>query len=338
MGMEAKPILEVENLTTYFSVFDGFEKKTVKAVDGVSLSVTSGDTVAIIGESGCGKSTLALSILRVLPETATILNGKIVFDGEDLLQKNRGEMSKIRAEKIAMILQDPMMSLNPVFTIGNQVGETLYYHQGLRNRLLKDRIKELLLDVKIPEPESRMKQYPHEMSGGMRQRIVGAIALSCNPKLIMADEPTTNLDVTIQLQYLNLLRDLQEKTGVTLLFITHDLGIVAEMCKRVIVMYSGKVVERAPVTNIYDDPAHPYTKALLDAAFGLQDLSKRSPIKGEPPDLSNLPPGCHYHPRCERQLGICSQEEPPEIALSPDRTVKCWLFDPAHRKSDRMKH
>ena len=337
MGMQAKPILEVDNLTTYFSVFDGFEKKTVKAVDGVSLAVTAGDTVAIIGESGCGKSTLALSILRVLPETATILSGKIAFDGEDLLQKNRSQMSKIRAEKIAMILQDPMMSLNPVFTIGNQIGETLYYHLGLRNRKLKDRIKELLLDVKIPEPERRMKQYPHEMSGGMRQRIVGAIALSCNPKLIMADEPTTNLDVTIQLQYLNLLKDLQKKTGVTLLFITHDLGIVAEMCKRVIVMYAGKVVERAPVMNIYDDPAHPYTKALLDAAFGLQDLSKRSPIRGEPPDLSNLPPGCHYHPRCDQRLEVCSQKEPPEITLSKDRSAKCWLFDAVHCKSDQVK-
>lgn len=324
--MEAKHILEVHDLTTYFSVFNGFEKKTVKAVDRVSFSVKTGDTVAIIGESGCGKSTLALSILRVLPETAMGLGGRIIFEGEDLLQKNRSEMSRIRGKKIAMILQDPMMSLNPVFTIGNQIGETLRYHQGLRKQALKERVNELLLDVRIPEPERRMKQYPHEMSGGMRQRIVGAIALSCSPKLIMADEPTTNLDVTIQLQYLNLLKDLQKKTGVTLVFITHDLGIVAEMCHRVIVMYAGKIVERAPVINIYDDPAHPYTVALLNAAFGLQDLSEKKAIQGEPPDLSDLPSGCHFHPRCERKQKICSVEEPPEKTLGKERTVKCWLY------------
>jgi peptide/nickel transport system ATP-binding protein len=235
-------------------------------------------------------------------------------------------MSKVRGKKIAMILQDPMMSLNPVFTIGNQIWETLYYHLGLRNRVLKDRIRELLLDVRISEPDRRVKQYPHEMSGGMRQRIVGAIALSCGPKLIIADEPTTNLDVTIQLQYLNLLKELQEKTGVTLLFITHDLGIVAEMCRQVIVMYSGKIIERAPVMDVYDHPAHPYTQALLEAAFGLHDLSKKNPIQGEPPDLSALPPGCHYHPRCRKRKGICDREEPPEKVLSAGRTVKCWLY------------
>jgi len=324
--METNHILEVRDLRTYFSVFDGMEQKTVKAVDGVSFDVTAGDTVAIIGESGCGKSTLALSILRVLPESAMVLGGKILFEGEDLLTKSQKEMSRIRGKKIAMILQDPMMSLNPVFTIGTQIGETLRYHQGLRNQKLSERIQELLLDVRIPEPETRMKQYPHEMSGGMRQRIVGAIALSCGPKLIMADEPTTNLDVTIQLQYLNLLKDLQKKTGVTLLFITHDLGIVAEMCQNVIVMYAGKIVERAPVSNIYDDPAHPYTVALLKAAFGLQDLSKRNPIKGEPPDLADLPTGCHYHPRCDKKQKICSKKEPPEKNIGQKRTVKCWLY------------
>lgn len=324
--MQANTILEVHDLVTHFSVFDGFKSKTVKAVDGVSLSVKTGDTVAIIGESGCGKSTLALSILRVLPQTATVVDGRIVFEGEDLLKKNRYEMSRIRGEKIAMILQDPMMSLNPVFTIGNQVGETLRYHQGLRNQKLKDRVKKLLLDVRIPEPERRIRQYPHEMSGGMRQRIVGAIALSCSPSLIMADEPTTNLDVTIQLQYLNLLRDIQKKTGVTLMFITHDLGIVAEMCNRVVVMYAGKIVERAPVSDIYDNPAHPYTVALLGAAFGLQDTDRKKAIKGEPPDLSDLPAGCSFHPRCERRKKICLEEEPPDRILGDGRTVKCWLY------------
>lgn len=324
--METKQLLEVRDLRTYFSVFDGVEQKTVKAVDGVSFVVAAGDTIAVIGESGCGKSTLALSILRVLPETAQVLGGKILFEGEDLLTKNRAQMSKIRGEKIAMILQDPMMSLNPVFTIGNQIKETLYYHLGLRRQELQARTEQLLLDVKIPEPERRMKQYPHEMSGGMRQRIVGAIALSCRPRLILADEPTTNLDVTIQLQYLNLLKELQRKTGVTLLFITHDLGIVAEMCNRVIVMYSGRIVERAPVMDIYDHPAHPYTQALLEAAFGLHDLKKRNPIQGEPPDMAALPPGCHYHPRCRKRKAICDREEPPEKQLDEKRSVKCWLY------------
>jgi oligopeptide/dipeptide ABC transporter ATP-binding protein len=223
-----------------------------------------------------------------------------------------------------MILQDPMMSLDPVFTVGDQIGETLRYHIGLRGNPLEQRIKELLLAVKIPDPARRIRQYPHEMSGGMRQRIVGAIALSCEPKLLIADEATTNLDVTIQLQYLNLLKDIQERTGVTLLFITHNLGIVANMCEYVVVMYAGKVVERSPVMNIFDRPAHPYTKLLLEAAFGLQDLRKRKPIPGEPPDLADLPPGCSFHPRCLYADALCKKEEPPEASLTSNWYVKCW--------------
>jgi oligopeptide/dipeptide ABC transporter ATP-binding protein len=246
------------------------------------------------------------------------------LDGEDLLKKSQKEMTAIRGKKVSMILQDPMMSLDPVFTVGYQIGETLRKHMSLRGESLLQRMKELLLSVRIPEPARRLKQYPHEMSGGMRQRIVGAIAFSCEPKLLIADEATTNLDVTIQLQYLNLLREIQQETGVALLFITHNLGIVAEMCKYVIVMYAGKIVERSPVMELFDGPAHPYSKALLEAAFGLQDLRKRVAIPGEPPDLSNVPPGCSFHPRCFQADDRCGREEPPEISLTDTRSVKCW--------------
>jgi oligopeptide/dipeptide ABC transporter ATP-binding protein len=233
-------------------------------------------------------------------------------------------MTQVRGRKIAMILQDPMMSLDPVFTVGDQIGETLERHTRLRGDSLIQRIKELLLAVQIPEPARRIRQWPHEMSGGMRQRIVGAIAISCEPKLLICDEATTNLDVTIQLQYLNLLKDLQKNTGVTLVFITHNLGIVAELCEYVIVMYAGKIVERAPVMDVFDSPAHPYTKALLDAAFGLQDQRKRKPIPGEPPNLANLPPGCSFHPRCLYADDRCRIEDAPEVTLGPGRSAKCW--------------
>ena len=264
--MEQRPILQVEDLITNFVTFDGVDKRVVRAVDKVSFEVPRGDRVALIGESGCGKSTLAQSILRVLPPSGHVLGGRIWFEGEDLLTKTPKEMTGIRGREISMILQDPMMSLDPVFTIGNQIGEGIRRHLDLRNKELVELIEELLVAVNISQPKQRMKQYPHEMSGGMRQRVVGAIALSCKPKIVIADEATTNLDVTIQLQFLNLLKHIQEETGVTLMFVTHDLGIVAEMCRRVLVMYAGKIVEEALVTEIFDSPAHPYSKGLLDAA------------------------------------------------------------------------
>ena len=319
---EKKTLLQVLGLTTYFFSFS--RTRIVKAVDNVSFEVYPGDCLALIGESGCGKSTVAASLLRVLPPSGETVSGKVLFEGEDLLQKSNQEMTQVRGKKIAMILQDPMMSLDPVFTIGEQIGETLERHTGLRGGALMRRVKELLLAVRIPEPERRIRQWPHEMSGGMRQRIVGSIAMSCEPKLLICDEATTNLDVTIQLQYLNLLKDLQKHTGVTLIFITHNLGIVAELCEYVIVMYAGKIVERAPVMDVFDSPAHPYTKALLDAAFGLQDLRIRKPIPGEPPNLAHLPPGCSFHPRCEYADDQCRKEEPPEVALGPARGAKCW--------------
>jgi oligopeptide/dipeptide ABC transporter ATP-binding protein len=317
-----KPLLQVIGLSTHFLSFGG--KRVVKAVDRVSFEAYDGDRVALIGESGCGKSTVSLSILQVLPPAARIVEGRILFEGEDLLKKSSREMTGIRGKKIAMILQDTMLSLDPVFTIGDQIRETLQAHTELNGDALEERITDLLLAVKIPDPVRRMKQYPHEMSGGMRQRIVGAIALSCEPKLLIADEATTNLDVTIQLQYLNLLKDIQQKTGLTLLFITHNLGIVAELCEYVIVMYAGKVVERSAVMDLFDAPAHPYSTLLLQAALGLEDLRKRMPIPGEPPDLANLPPGCSFHPRCSFADQQCQQEEPPEIALTHNRSVKCW--------------
>ena len=321
-AMERNPLLQVVGLTTYF--FSFARTRIVKAVDNVSFEVYPGYRLALIGESGCGKSTVAASLLRVLPPSGETVSGKVLFEGEDLLQKSNQEMTRVRGKKIAMILQDPMMSLDPVFTIGEQIGETLERHTGLRGDALLQRVKELLLAVRIPEPERRIRQWPHEMSGGMRQRIVGAIAMSCEPKLLICDEATTNLDVTIQLQYLNLLKGLQKHTGVTLIFITHNLGIVAELCEYVIVMYAGKIVERAPVMDVFDSPAHPYTKALLDAAFGLQDIRKRKPIPGEPPNLAHLPPGCSFHPRCEYADEQCCKEEPPEVALGPARSAKCW--------------
>jgi oligopeptide/dipeptide ABC transporter ATP-binding protein len=320
---EQKPILDVLGLTVQFASIGG---RVVKAVQDISFKVGHGDTLAVIGESGCGKSTLALSVLRVLPPAAQIMEGQILFEGEDLLKKTPGEMTRVRGMKMSMILQDSMMSLNPIFTVGDQIGEGLRYHRRLKGNALMQRIEDLLLDVQIPDPRRRIKQWPHEMSGGMRQRIVGAIALSCEPKLIIADEPTTSLDVTIQLQYLDLLRELQEKKGITLIFITHDLGVVAQMCQHVIVMYAGRIVERGPVFDIYDDPAHPYTKGLLEVAFKLSDLMKRTSIAGEPPNLANLPAGCSFHPRCPVADKVCRQEEPPEVTLGHDRTVRCWRY------------
>jgi oligopeptide/dipeptide ABC transporter ATP-binding protein len=320
--LEKNTLLEVVGLTTHF--FSFARTRVVKAVDNVSFEVKKGDRLALIGESGCGKSTVAASLLRVLPPSGETVSGKILFEGEDLMLKSNREMTEIRGKKIGMILQDPMMSLDPVFTIGDQIGETLCKHACLKGLPLVERIKELLTAVKISEPARRLKQWPHEMSGGMRQRIVGAIAISCEPKLLICDEATTNLDVTIQLQYLNLLKELQEKTGVTLVFITHNLGIVAELCEYVIVMYAGKIVERAPVMDIFDSPAHPYTKALLDAAFGLQDLKKRRPIPGEPPNLANLPSGCSFHPRCMRADDRCRTEDPLEVNLAAARSARCW--------------
>jgi oligopeptide/dipeptide ABC transporter ATP-binding protein len=302
----------------------------VRAVDDVSLSLAAGSTLGIVGESGSGKSTLALTILRLLPPAARITGGQILFAGEDLRTKSDAEMRHIRGKQIAMILQDPMASLNPLFTIGDQVAEPIRVHEGARRSGAWSRARDLLKAVRIPAPEARVREFPHQMSGGMRQRIVGAIAISCSPRLLIADEPTTSLDLTIQAQYLNLLKDLQRQHQLALIFITHNLGIVAKMCDQVAVMYAGRLVEWGPVTRIFDAPAHPYTRALLESIPRMGDNRERlTAIEGQPPDLAAPPPGCAFHPRCPQAMAQCREEAPPETALGPRHTARCWLSVPA---------
>src|ERR1700751_1369573 len=255
------PLLQLSDLQTHYFSFGG--TRVVKAVDGVSFTLEEGETIGLVGESGCGKTTTCQSIVGLLPPAARIVGGSIAFMGEELTAKRPREMRRIRGAQIAMILQDPMASLNPLFSIFRQVAEPAYYHRAMRGRTLRERVRELLNAVRIPSPAIRMREFPHQMSGGMRQRIVGAIALSGGPKLIIADEPTTNLDVTIQAQYLDLMKDLQQQTGIAIIFVTHNLGIVARMCDRLAVMYAGKFVEAGSVRDLFDNPQHPYTKALL---------------------------------------------------------------------------
>jgi oligopeptide/dipeptide ABC transporter ATP-binding protein len=321
-----RPLLELKQLQTYF--FSAQGTRVVKAVDGVSLTLAEGETLGIVGESGSGKTVTSLSILRLLPTAARIVGGEILFAGENLLHKSERQMQQVRGSQITMILQDPMMSLNPLFTIGEQIAEPLRVHRGVRGSSLAERIKELLRGVRIPSPEVRMREYPHQMSGGMRQRIVGAISISCEPRLIIADEPTTSLDVTIQAQYLQLLKDLQQRVGLAMIFITHNIGIVAKMCDTVGVMYAGRLVERAPVRTIFNRPAHPYTEALLHAIPKLTDRSERLwSIEGQPPDLANLPPGCAFHPRCPKAEDRCRREVPPEFRVGEGHMTRCWLWE-----------
>jgi oligopeptide/dipeptide ABC transporter ATP-binding protein len=298
----------------------------VRAVDDVSLTLEAGQTLGIVGESGSGKTTLALSILRLLPPAARIVSGELLFEGEDLLKKSDREMRKIRGKRIAMILQDPMASLNPLFTVGDQIGESLRVHEGSSRGTATQRAKDLLTAVKIPAPEARARNYPHEMSGGMRQRVVGAIAIACGPRLLIADEPTTSLDLTIQAQYLALLRELQRAQGLALIFITHNLGIVARMCNRVAVMYAGRMVEAGDVRTIFNAPAHPYTRALLEAIPRLgQGFDRLTAIEGMPPDPANLPAGCAFQPRCPVAVERCGNEEPPAFVVRDAHYARCWL-------------
>jgi oligopeptide/dipeptide ABC transporter ATP-binding protein len=325
--MPNAPLLELENLSTHYVSAQG--TRVVRAVDDVSLRIHAGETLGIVGESGSGKSTLALTIMRVLPPAARIVSGRMMFEGEDLLHKSDEEMQQVRGRRIAMILQDPMASLNPLFTIGNQVSESIRAHEGASRATAWNRARELLKAVRIPSPETRVRQYPHEMSGGMRQRIVGAIGISCEPRLLIADEPTTSLDLTIQAQYLKLLRDLQQAHGLALIFITHNLGIVAKMCDQLAVMYAGHVVESGPVSRIFNAPAHPYTEALLNSIPRMSDDRERlTAIDGQPPDMSRLPPGCSFAPRCPRAFDRCLQMAPPETVTEEGRTARCWLAAP----------
>lgn len=318
-------LLEVKNLSTHFFTQWG----VVKAVHDVSFALDKGETLGLVGESGSGKSMTCLSIMGLVPKPAgRIVDGQIIFDGEDLLKKNEKQMNQIRGARISMILQDPMTALNPVFTVGDQVCEAIRLHQRLKGKALLKKAKQILTLVGISSPETRLRLYPHELSGGMRQRVVGAIALSCQPSLLMADEPTTSLDVTIQAQYLRLLRDIQQRSGVALLFVTHDFGIVARMCRRVAVMYAGTIVEMAELRDLYDHPLHPYTVALMQAVpRAKQKIERLNSIEGQPPPLHHLPRGCSFRPRCRSRFEKCdSKKFPPNVARSSGHWVKCWLY------------
>jgi oligopeptide/dipeptide ABC transporter ATP-binding protein len=323
-------LLEVRNLATHFATDDGI----VRAVDGVSFSIDAGQTLGMVGESGCGKSVTALSILRLIPSPpGRIVAGEIRYQGQNLLELPEAEMRRVRGNEIAMIFQEPMTSLNPVFTVGDQIGEAIRLHQKTSRRQTRERVIEMLRLVEMPEPTRRVDEYPHQLSGGMRQRVMIAMALSCNPKLLIADEPTTALDVTIQAQILDLMRELKAKTGAAIVLITHDLGVVAEMAQRVVVMYAGRKVEEAPVERLFARPLHPYTKGLLgsiprlaEAAAG--DARKRlAEIPGMVPSLTDVVGGCLFAPRCPHATARCRAEYPPLEEKAAGHWVACWEAD-----------
>ncbi|HZO38657.1 MAG TPA: ABC transporter ATP-binding protein [Methylomirabilota bacterium] len=323
----SEPVIDVRELTTHIVTRWG----TIKAVDGVSFSVAEGETLGLVGESGSGKSMTCLSILRLVPRPAArIIGGEVRLDGDDLLKKSAREMQRIRGKRVAMILQDPMSSLNPVFSIGMQVREPLASYHGISGRTLTTRAVELLASVGISSPAARLRAFPHQMSGGMRQRVVGAMAISAPPRLLIADEPTTSLDLTIQAQYLRLLKELQARHRLAMIFVTHNLGIVARMCDRVAVMYAGRIVESGPVQTIFGAPRHPYTRALLESVPRLGAQTEwLTAIEGQPPDLAALPAGCAFAPRCAHALPRCRIEEPPEFTLGAGHASRCWLDAPA---------
>ncbi len=330
----AKTVLEVEGLKTYFFVRQG----VVKAVDDISFSLKAGEKLAIVGESGCGKSMTALSILRLVPDPpGRIVAGSIRLDGRDLLKLSDAEMRRVRGNQISMIFQEPMTSLNPVWSIGNQISEAIMLHQDVSRHEAFDKAVEMLKLVKIPEPARRAREYPHQLSGGMRQRAMTAMALACNPHVLLADEPTTALDVTIQAQILDLILELQERMGTAVVLITHDLGVVAETAQRVIVMYGGKKVEEATVDEIFETPLHPYTQGLLAAVPHLAAMSgldatlptrtRLKEIPGIVPALVNLPKGCTFAPRCAHASDVCRNEFPPYEMKRPGHGVACWHAD-----------
>lgn len=321
-------ILEVNGLKTQFFTEGG----RVKAVDDVSIYVNRGEVLGIVGESGCGKSVTSLSIMRLISQPGRIVAGEIIFDDENLLNFPEKRMMDIRGNRISMIFQQPQSSLNPVFRIGNQLSEVLLLHQDVNKEQAAQRAVDLLRMVGIPEPESRINAYPHELSGGMAQRVMIAMALACEPELLIADEPTTALDVTIQAQILDLMRNLRTKTNTAIILITHDLGVVAEMCDRVNVMYAGRIVEEAPVHELFNNPKHPYTDALIGSTPVLGQANKALvTIPGSVPNLIDLPAGCKFAPRCqariENNLEICTQEEPELKQVAPNHAVRCWLYE-----------
>ena len=329
--MEKEVLLEVRDLKTYFYTEDG----VVKAVDGVSFTMHKGEVLGLVGESGCGKSVTSLSIMRLVDAPGKIVGGQIIFKGEDLLKKSEEEMRKIRGSEIAMIFQEPMTALNPVYTIGDQIMEAILTHQDVSEEEAKKKTIELLDLVGIPDPEKRFNEYPHEMSGGMRQRAMIAMAISCNPDLLISDEATTALDVTIQAQILELMKDLQRKIGMAVLFITHDLALVAEMANSVAVTYTGRIVEYSDVRSVFKNPHHPYTYGLLQSIPSLLSEKTKEPlpaIEGMVPSPYRMPSGCHFNPRCPFATDICRKEMPEIKEVTPNHFVRC--FHPVNVKEE----
>lgn len=327
------PLLEVENLKTYFIQ----KKHVVPAVDGVDLHINKGETVALVGESGCGKSLTSLSIMGLVPSPGgKIVDGSIKLEGTDLTKMSENELCKIRGKDISMIFQEPMTSLNPVLTIGEQIIEVITYHQEVsRNEARKIGI-ELLETVGFSRADEIMRDYPHRLSGGMRQRVMIAIAMSCNPKLLIADEPTTALDVTIQAQIMELLKDLTKEFDTSILLITHDLGVVSELAERVIVMYAGQVVEEAPLENIFYEPLHPYTDGLIESVPSLSgEIKELSTIKGNVPVPDALPTGCRFAPRCSKAFDRCWEEQPELKSVSNSRSVRCFLYEEEEMEANK---
>jgi len=319
--MSDPALLSVRHLTTGFDQDDRF----LPAVIDVGFKLAAGETLCLVGESGSGKSLTALSIMRLIQPPGRIASGRIFFKGRDLLSASEGDMQQIRGAEIGLVFQEPMTALNPVFTIGNQIEETLRIHGRATRRTARSKAIELLASVSVPDPERRVREYPHQLSGGLRQRALIAMALACEPALLIADEPTTALDVTIQAQILDLLRELQRRLGLALLLITHDLGVVAEMADRVAVMYAGRIVEESPVRPLFEDPKHPYTRGLMASMPGGAPGSRLRAIQGSVPPLGQLPPGCSFAPRCPDRFEPCSKAHPGITDLGGGRTVKCYL-------------
>jgi len=318
-----EPLLQVKNLRVHFFTKEGI----IPAINGVDFHINKAETVALVGESGCGKSITALSIMRLVGPPGKIVTGEILFKEQDISKKPEKELRKLRGNEMSMIFQEPMSSLNPVYSVGDQISEAIRLHQGLRNKEAVKKTIEMLSLVGISAPERRIKQYPHELSGGMRQRIMIAMALSCNPKLLIADEPTTALDVTIQAQILSIIKDLKDKLHTSILLITHDLGIVAQVAQRVVVMYGGKVVEEAPVSRLFLEPKHPYTAQLLKSIPSINKRKERLyVIEGMVPHPLEMPNGCSFHPRCHVSKSICQIEEPSLVVFDDEIKVRCWKY------------